>query len=141
MIKFMRQRLHVELLNAGLDKQKKAFLDGYFGVESSMELTESQLQFAIEKVKEISKKRYQTSPAIRAGRSEVLQWLQRLEIYDNNANWDRVNAFLMDPRICGAFLYELDADQLKQLRNKLMAIYRKQQEKQSINNFDLIHDN
>lgn len=60
---------------------------------------------------------------IRRHRSGVLKCLTRLGV--DTSDWDKVNAYLCQKKICGKKLYELSLDELAALRAKLEAIIRK----------------
>ena len=61
---------------------------------------------------------------VRKARCSVLLSISRLGISTVD-NWDEVNAFLMSPKIAGKLLYDMDIQELKDLKRKLEAIIRK----------------
>lgn len=61
---------------------------------------------------------------VRKARCAVLLSVARLGISTVD-NWDEVNAFLLSPKIAGKLLYEMDLEELKNLKRKLEAIIRK----------------
>ena len=61
---------------------------------------------------------------VRKARCSVLLSVSRLGISTVD-NWDEVNALLMSPKIAGKLLYEMDLDELKNLKRKLEAILAK----------------
>lgn len=61
---------------------------------------------------------------VRKARCAVLLSVARLDISTVD-NWDEVNAFLLSPKIAGKLLYEMDLEELKNLKRKLEAIIRK----------------
>lgn len=61
---------------------------------------------------------------VRKARSSVLCSIGRLGI-NTVDNWEEINAFLMSPKIAGKLLYEMDLQELKDLKRKLEAIARK----------------
>ena len=61
---------------------------------------------------------------VRKARCAVLLSVARLGISTVD-NWDEVNAFLLSPKIAGKLLYDMDIQELKDLKRKLEAIIRK----------------
>lgn len=59
-------------------------------------------------------------------RSAVLKRMQQIGV--DTTDWNRVNAFLRQPRIAGKPLYELDGDELEALIPKLESIKKKLKE-------------
>lgn len=103
-------------------------LAGY-GVESTKDLTNDQLDELIERLNDMQRKRKGEVPkAVRRQRSVILTILNKMGIYADNGDWSRVNAFLMQPRIAGKLLYEMNSDELLALARKLRVIQRKQDE-------------
>lgn len=118
---------HALLNSLGLRDQKATMVQAY-GVESTKDLTDAQLDKLINSLRRMQKSP-QTPPEIRRGRSTVLDLLTRLGVYKDNRDWNRVNKYLLNPRICGKLLYELDKEELKSLAKKLRAILKKQEDK------------
>lgn len=67
--------------------------------------------------------------SLKRQRSAVLARLTRLGI--DTADWDRVNAYLEDPRIAGKPLYRLSYGELLKLISKLESIIKKKYGKDS----------
>lgn len=91
-----------------------------FGVSSTLQLTDEELDQAIEKLQEISFKK--TEPVT----DEVRQWrhkcLVAMNKYVDTRDFNRVNAFLLDKRILGKHLYEASVVELHSLHKKLHSI-------------------
>lgn len=69
--------------------------------------------------------RTKTTPApdnIRRLRPQVLAHMTKIGMYASPEDWQKVNRFLLQKRICGQLLYMLDAGQLQALVRKLRAI-------------------
>lgn len=69
--------------------------------------------------------RAKTTPAsdgIRRLRSQVLAHMTKIGLYASPNDWERVNRFLLQRRICGKLLYMLDEVELKALVRKLRSI-------------------
>ncbi|MGQ1889157.1 hypothetical protein ACT29H_01820 [Thermophagus sp. OGC60D27] len=127
-IKRKRQLLHALLFKLGALPNKKDILSSY-GVTSTTELTEQQLDDLIERLKIAINKRYNTTRTIRQWRSNVLVMLNKCGVYADNNDWERVNKFLLDKRIAGKMLYEMNIEELKTLYRKLASIAKKRKEK------------
>lgn len=112
---------HSLLRETGLTQRKPDMLSGY-GVEHANELTSEQLYYICE---ELRKHRDGTNARVRAARSQVLSQLQRIGIYTDNRDWAQVNHYLMQPRIAGKLLYQMDITELEALSTKLRSIERK----------------
>jgi len=119
---------HSALHAANAREYKADMLAGY-GVESTKDLTNDQLDELIERLNDMQRKRKGEVPkAVRRQRSVILTILNKMGIYADNGDWSRVNAFLMQPRIAGKLLYEMNSDELLALARKLRVIQRKQDE-------------
>lgn len=104
---------------------KEDMLSGY-GVESTRDLEEFELDELIGRLREQERSRHQEHEAeLRGLKSVSLTILQRMGIYQNNRDWNQVNQFLLNPRVAGKLLYELNADELRALNKKLRGIERK----------------
>ena len=66
-----------------------------------------------------------TTEGERELRSVVLKLLDKLGIHAINDDWSAVNSFLLDPKIAGRLLYELDEQDLGVLIRKLNSIVDK----------------
>lgn len=77
---------------------------------------------ALEEVSGYAAERRDRMLVLRRQRSRVLKLMQQLGI--DTTNWDRVNAFCLDPRIAGAPFALLNFEQQKTLETKLRAIAR-----------------
>jgi len=120
-------RFHALLGELKLRSQKEAMLSGY-GAESTKELTSQQLDGLISRLEGIkASKRAAIDDAIRKKRSIILTLLQQMGIYADNNDWTRVNSYLLEPKVCGKLLYELDIDELNTLDKKLRSIKRKEE--------------
>ncbi|MDD2962551.1 MAG: hypothetical protein PHQ65_12020 [Bacteroidales bacterium] len=113
--------IHVLLRETGLEQRKCDLLEGY-GVEHTNELSVDQMRGL---AAWLLKHRDGTNAQIRAARSQVLSQLQRIGIYTDNRDWAQVNHYLMQPRIAGKLLYQMDIAELEALSVKLRAIERK----------------
>ena len=65
---------------------------------------------------------------IKTHRSAVLKRMQRLGI--DTTDWEKIDKFCLNPRIAGKRFVELSIDELKALIPKLIAISKKDKEKQ-----------
>lgn len=64
---------------------------------------------------------------IKGYRSKVLHWLQVIGV--DTTDWDRVDAYCLDPRIAGQVFHKLTIPELEALVPKLKSISRKAKEK------------
>jgi len=116
------RRLRAIWIKQGVDKYRESILEAY-GVSSTADLSLSQLKELI--IIYSAKQPAQASQLIRKLRSESLRLLTMLGVYEDQ-NWDAVNNFMMDSRIAGKPLYELNEKELIMLNRKLRAIESKQ---------------
>lgn len=127
---------HALLANVGIMDQKANILDGY-DVDSTKKLTDAQLDEINERLRKMQYAKNEAPRAIRLKRSTVLEQLEVLGVYKHNEpkKWTRVNSYLLNKRIAGKYLYELDETELKALIAKLRAIAKKQAEAIQEDNF------
>ncbi len=94
-------------------------------------MTSRQQLELLARLKVIDKKRKgDTDKSIRKARSLVLDVLTRLGIYTSGDSWERVNSYLMNPRIANKLMYEMSLHELNALHIKLRSILNKQKKKQ-----------
>ncbi len=116
-IKLKRKRAHMLLSNAHLLEAKDDILAG-FGASRLRDLSEQLLDELIIRVEElIEEKHSDASQLVRSWRHKCLRMVQECGV--DTSDWNRVNAFLMDKRIAGKHLYELNVSELVTLFNKL----------------------
>lgn len=121
------RRIHGALSGAKLMQYKQDWLSNY-GVSSTKELTAAQADDMIQRLNEIPKKQKENAAkAFRSARSACLVQINKLGIYMDNGDWSKVNEFLLQPRIAGKLLFEMNLDELKALKNKLYAMVKKRQ--------------
>lgn len=129
------RRFYALLDKAGMKAHKDDILSGY-GVDSVKSLSQAELSELCTRLSHIcAEKVISADKERRIWRSNVLTMLQKIGIYADNQDWSRVNKFLMQPRISGKLLYELSIEELKALHRKLLAIYRKDQERKQKNDW------
>jgi len=117
------RRLRALWINQGIDKHRDAILEPY-GVSSTADLSEAQLE---ELLADYSHKNHKpVDERTRIMRSEVLTILNKLGIYQTNGDWAKVNEYLLDKRIAGKVLYQLNMNELPNLIRKLRSILDKQ---------------
>ena len=131
---------HALLAKCGALENKRAIIAAY-GVESTKDLTPSQLDELIARFSEIVDNRHNVPENIRRWRSYVLTELNKCGIYADNGDWNRVNAFLMNKRVAGKMLYELTIDELKALHKKLRVIAAKKEQERKNRIFNNIEMN
>jgi hypothetical protein len=126
LIKEKRVLVHKLLWKLGATKSKTAFLEEY-GVTSTTELNDEEIDHLIQRLQNSVDNRYNSSKELRYWRSCALSLLNKCGVYVTNNDWDRVNNFMLDSRICGKLLYELTVDELKALCSKLRSIASKKE--------------
>jgi hypothetical protein len=119
------QELRAAWISLGIDNMRKDIMKPY-GVESTKDLTIEQLD---ELLKRFSSKYFRTPPDAegRRLRSIALTLLTRYGVYSTNDDWHQVNRFLMDRRIAGKLMYEMDTTDLNALIRKLRAMLDKKE--------------
>lgn len=126
-MKDKRRIAHALMHKLGALPNKKDVISAY-NVESTTELTDDQLDNLITRLKSALDKRHQPSAEVRQWRSNVMVMLNKCGVYADQGDWSRVNKFLLDKRIAGKLLYELNVDEMKQLYRKLKKIADKVRE-------------
>jgi len=119
-----RVMIHRLLFKLGALDNKRDMLRGY-GVESTTDLTDAQIDSLIARLKDSLNKRAEAPADMRRWRSNVLTQLNKCGVYATNNDWTAVNRFMLSPRICGKLLYELNVDELKKLYKKLLMVAEK----------------
>jgi hypothetical protein len=129
------RRLRAMWIKQGVDEYRGAILEPY-GVTSTAGLSLEQLDELIDRFKT----KTEVTARTRALRSDVMVTLDKLGIYAENGDWQRVNAFLMQPRIAGKLLYQMCDDELLALNRKLRAMLAKKAEQDTeINRLKLLN--
>ena len=119
------KRFHAALRAAQLTESKYDMLAAY-GVESTKDLTDDQLEELIHKVNAHVKGPKEAPREVRQLRHQVLNLLTDLEVMKYPNDWDSVNDFLEQPRIFGKRLNQsTDTAELKALVRKLRSMKRK----------------
>jgi hypothetical protein len=112
-----RRKFNALLAVGQMMNAKEHILSGY-GVESTMDLSDVQLDDVIRRVEDLLNKKSQEADKLtREWRHKCLRLIKECGIDTNN--WSAVNAFMLNPRICGKHLYELNTDELQVLHRKL----------------------
>lgn len=117
------RRLRALWIKQGIDDMREAIMEPY-GVSSTADLSEEDLDELLERFKPNGNA--PASEHVRRLRSHCLDLMTRLGIYQSSGDWARVNEFMMNPRIAGKLLYQLNAVELEALRRKLNSILDKQ---------------
>ncbi len=90
--------------------------------------------------KKVMRTKEDASSEVRKQRSVVLTILTKMGIYVDSSSWSSVNDYLMDSRIAGKLLYEMDETELKALQIKLRSILWKSTLEQKRLNFLAQHN-
>ena len=118
------------MAKAGLMHSKHDII-GSYGVESTKDLNEEQRADLITRLELILQSRKAPTPIVRRWRSNALVQLERCGVYVTNNDWSRVNAYLLNPKIAGKLLYEMDEQELRVLTRKLRNIAKKAEEQRA----------
>ena len=106
----------------GIDKHRDAILEPY-GVQSTSDLNIQQLNELIGRF--THSKHPPVNEQVRQLRHKALALLTRMGIYVTPGSWCAVNDYLMQPRIAGKLLYEMNEEELMVLDRKLHSIATK----------------
>lgn len=129
------RRLRAMWVKQGIDQYRDAILQEY-GVSSTADLNLQQLDELIDRFSN----KTEVTTHTRTLRSDVMVTLDKLGVYVDNGDWQRVNAFLMQPRIAGKLLYQMSDDELLALNRKLRAMLAKKAEQDTeINRLKLLN--
>lgn len=133
---------HVLLHSAGIREHKEAILEP-FGVESVTELQEKDLDTLIARLTNIPLSRKAETPkAIRSLRSKVI--LVAEEYLDckiaSPESWTRFNALMMNNRIAGKLMWEMDESELKTVNKKLQKLARDMASRRRFEKFQAKHN-
>jgi hypothetical protein len=129
------RRLRAMWVKHGIDQHRESILEPY-GVTSTADLSLQQLDELIDRFNT----KAEVTARTRTLRSDVMVTLDKLGVYTENGDWQRVNAFLMQPRIAGKLLYQMCDDELLALNRKLRAMLAKKAEQDTeINRLKLLN--
>jgi hypothetical protein len=126
LIKEKRVLVHKLLWKLGATENKPDFLKEY-GALSTTDLSDDEIDHLIERLQKSIDNKFNSSKEIRYWRSCVLSLLNKCGVYVTNNDWENVNRYMLDSRICGKLLYELDVHELKTLCIKLRSIAAKKE--------------
>jgi hypothetical protein len=130
-IKSKRRQFNALLAVGHMLEAKEHILSGY-GVTSTMELTEKQLDELIISVQKlVNRKHEDADKETRSWRHKCLRLVKECGI--NTNDWNAVNDFLLQPRICGRHLYDLSVEDLQVLHRKLHNVRNNKIKKQQEN--------
>ena len=125
--KSKNQYVHVLLHQGNLRPHKADLLTGY-GVESVSDLTDAQIDDFTERLKSMVATNKSDAPKeIRKWRSNCIAAAEDYLGYRllGETAWGNFNKFMLDPRISGRMMWELDEAELRTLHNKLRSMARK----------------
>jgi len=118
-IQAKRKYFHALLASLHMQQAKEHLLEAW-GVSSTLELTETQLDEIIQHLKGIqAEKEVSKSDLIKHWRHKCLRVMGKII---DTSDWNRVNAFMMDKRVSGKHLYEHSIEELQNLHRKLNQI-------------------
>lgn len=116
-----KRRVFHALLAKNMMLSAKGYMLESYGVHSSLELGESALDELIGRLRKImGEKECDTDKEVRRLRHKCLRIMTEIGV--DTTDWENVNKFVLNPRVCGKHLYDLDESGLRALRLKLYAI-------------------
>jgi len=117
-MKAKRRRFHALLHVTLMADVKESILESY-GVTSTMDMSEDDLDVIIAWLEDLLVKKKQEAPKdIRELRHKCLRMMSECGI--DTKDWNAVNRFMMNPRIAGKHLYEIESvSELQNLHRKL----------------------
>lgn len=124
---------HVLLAAAGIREHKETILEP-FGVTSVTDLLEPQLDSVLSRLQEMpTAKKADVPLSIRRLRSSVIMAAEGYMGVKINgmAAWERLNALMMNPKIAGKMLWEMDEAELKKTHIKLLKMSRAMEDKRN----------
>lgn len=122
-----RVLVHKLLWKLGALENKADFLKEY-GAASTTDLSDDEIDHLIMRLQQSVECKFNNDNEIRLWRSNALTLINKLGIYVTNNDWSNVNKFMLDKRICGKLLYELNVNELKNLCKKLRSVVAKKEE-------------
>jgi hypothetical protein len=125
------RKMHALLRELGIEKSKQALLEGY-DVEHTCDLPDADLRHLVNRLSAMKENRFDKD--LKRWRSNALTLLNKYGVYVTNNDWTQVNNFLLQNKIAGALLYELNEKQLMELCIKLRVILQKRKDRQDYEN-------
>ena len=124
-MKNKRRTVGYIMANAHLTQAKASILDGY-GVERIRDLSEDYLDHLIGRLRKLQPGQ-DAAKNIREWRHKCLRMMTECGI--DTQNWNEVNSFMLNKKICGKHLYELNVSELSCLHRKLHNVRDNKQKK------------
>ncbi len=119
--------MHLLLREVGIMNAKQDLLAGY-GVNSAADLSDHDLLHLVNRLVEMRRTKFEdTDKPLRKWRSNVMTLCNKYGVYVTNDNWKDVNRLLLNKRISGKLLYEMNLEELKVTCIKLRAILMKKE--------------
>lgn len=116
-----KRRVFHALLAKNMMLSAKSYMLESYGVRSSLELGESALDELIGRLRKImGEKEADTDKEVRRLRHKCLRIMGEIGV--DTQDWENVNKFVLNPRVAGKHLYDMDENELRALRLKLYAI-------------------
>lgn len=120
--------MHALLNEVGIMESKSSLLEGY-GVEHTTELTDQDLVHLVDRLTNMKHKKESFQDADKKRwRSNLLSLLNKYGLYVTNDDWTQVNAFLLNKKIGGKILYEMNVEELQSTCLRLRIILSKRQQ-------------
>lgn len=121
------RKMHALLKELGIEQAKRPLLEGY-GVEHTNDLPDKDLKHLINRLQDMKEEKLKSlNDQKKHWMSNVLAVLNKYGIYVTNNDWTEVNRLLLDKRISGKLLYEMDKEELQKTAIRLHAVLSKRQ--------------
>ncbi len=119
------KQFYVLLGKLKLKEQKESLLSGY-NVKSSKDMTAADMKQLLGRL--LKMQETETTSGLRKQRSIMLALLTDVGIYNSSDkdSWSAVNALMLNPRISGKVMYEMDEAGLKDAILRVRAMKSKQ---------------
>jgi hypothetical protein len=128
----MYRKMHVLLREIGIETSKPYLLESY-GALHTTELSDGDLQGLIDRLLAMREdKNSRHDEETKRWRSNLLTILNKYGIYASNNDWTAVNRILLNKRIAGKLLYEMNINELQQACVRLRIILSKRADRQDL---------
>lgn len=125
--KFYYRKMHVLLEHLGIEHSKQYLLEGY-GVGHANELSDIDLEDIVNRLTSmLDAHAGRSAPELRRWRSILLSLLNKYGVYATNKDWSNVNRFLLNKKISGKLLYEMDIPEIQETCIRLRIIVSKRE--------------
>jgi len=116
------------LKEIGIENAKTSLLEGY-RVEHTSDLTDEDLDHLIGRLRDMKVEKANTEAnELKHWRSNLLSLLNKYGVYVTNNDWSAVNKLLLNKKVAGKVLYEMDKKELQDTCLRMRAILMKREQ-------------